>query len=52
MQAISLDFTPWPHQLPSLQARHVRYVRDSSLGQFKDSTSLLLKAADYLEGFK
>ncbi len=20
-QAISLDFTPWPHQLPSLQAR-------------------------------
>lgn len=32
MQAISLDFTPWPHQLPSLQARHVRYVRDSSSG--------------------
>ena len=25
---------------------------NTALGQFKDSTSLLLKAADYLEGFK
>lgn len=26
-QTVSLDFTPWPHQLPSLRARHNGYKR-------------------------